>query len=924
MKVIVAFFLLVLGVFQMPAAATDEAPAKLAIISESPDAASAVDVLTAVLNKNNRLQLLERTEIEKAYHEQEMSATSRNDLKLGRLLGADGLLLLNIVKTPQATNLTARLTAIKPGVVLTEGSFPWPLKDVSRWSESVAVGLDRFVSKLVLLPQDAIPVSLVNVRSAIESDEEKQTEQQLKLLTIQRLSAEPQLFVLERERMQLLGGEKELDSDESAFWSGTYLLEGVLDQGGYSKDTVTINARLTPPKGGGPLVFEVNGSRTNLAEVVNSMAAKVNELLKVNSTVPKSWNPAEEAAKYFDEANWALRWGVFTEAQAAADSAWALGKQDQDCAIARIKAYETPLHVRGYQNGNFTNPGNTNAVIETAVEAAAPNNPWGLILHTQVYGDTKSVDYAYALQFPDPASIDVATHALEIYYEFSRNSPEGLIKVASEQTHWKNSEWYNLGIEDLVAASTVLQQFNFVPEAQKTAGEKLAELRRSARMVADWIARSPSVYDSYFVGDRLATHDELANTMDENSTIFRCQVLWGCYWQERPEDAMALYHELMSSPVFCYIHSDFWLRELQKPRLAAWNQTDAQRIPRLWDDYLNELNSSTNVFWQLEARALALADADNDSDVALSFTNLFRAIFNNRDALVNDNVDAPYLGWHLENLVSAKTGNGISTDLRESLNQLFYSQYNQKLDAMENEYQNKTVAAAQFSAKFQEQKQYLKNNQSFNLFGFMDMFQSRDYSKRQATEILPLIVAYKSNLVAQSESASGMQKGQLMGAIGQVGFLEGDVNRLLGTPTPPPPPKVEAANPAATVTAPATISTDTNAPEVVTNVMTVDNFMEIPLDNLIRISGLDKIDRSQITVTAHQWLEGKLMINFEYELVNNWSGAADGSAIAMLDPATRQWNIVTCSKEEIASQSRFYHRSTLLHGGLFDSSRSVY
>ncbi len=109
-----------------------------------------------------------------------------------------------------------------------------------------------FLPKLAVLEQNAIPISVVNLRSAIQSDEGKETEAQLKLLTIQRLSLEPQLFVLERQKMELLTEEKDLKQDDSVFWDGSYLLEGTVDQNGYSKDTITINGRLTPPKGGAP------------------------------------------------------------------------------------------------------------------------------------------------------------------------------------------------------------------------------------------------------------------------------------------------------------------------------------------------------------------------------------------------------------------------------------------------------------------------------------------------------------------------------------------------------------------------------------------------------------------------------------------------------------------------------------------------
>ncbi|MGA2870489.1 MAG: calcium-binding protein, partial [Verrucomicrobiota bacterium] len=318
--------------------AQSNAPVKLALISETDEAIPAADLLTAKLSGDDKIQLLERDQIEKVYQEQSLSAANKDYLKLGRILGADGLLLLNITRTPQTTKLTTRLIAVKPGVILADENFDWPLRGTDQWTEAAATYLDSFLPKLAVLPKDAIPISVVNLRSAISSADAAETEQQLKLLVIQRLSQEPQLFVLERQKMQLLGDEKELKADDSAFWDGSYLLEGTVDQNGYSPDTVTINARLTPPRNSVPILMEASGSRTNLTEVINQLAAKINKALKINSTVP-AWAAADEAARYLKEAKWALRWRAIAEAQAAADSAWALGKQDLDCALVRVKAY---------------------------------------------------------------------------------------------------------------------------------------------------------------------------------------------------------------------------------------------------------------------------------------------------------------------------------------------------------------------------------------------------------------------------------------------------------------------------------------------------------------------------------------------------------------------------------------------------------
>ena len=893
-------------------------PVRLALVSESGETSPAADVLTAELSKNQKIQLLERNEIEKVYREQGLSTGNKDYLKLGQVLGTDGLLILDVVRTAQATNLTARLIAVKPGVVLTDGNFPWPLKDASSWSESVAVYLNTFLPKLSLSAKDAIPISVVNLRSAVSSDEGVETERQLKLLTIQRLSREPQFFVLERQKMQLLSEEKELKSDDSAFWNGSYLLEGIVDQNGYSKETVTINARLTPPKGGVPLLLEASGSRTNLAEVINQLAAKIIEALKINSTV-KEWDAADEAAQYLNEAKWALRWGVFPEAQAAAESAWALGKHDMDCAIIRVKAYEVPPDTGGYQRGEITNPDSTNVVIQTILEEAGSNHVWGLTLKEQSLGGIKDIQYISAGKFPDPGEIDPALRALGIYYEFSQTlSPEELKP---------DSAWYRLGVEDLTVASQVLQHFQFVPESQAAAAEKLADLRALARSVAGWIIKLPAVHDSYFTGDRLVVYDELYH-FEESPSIFSLQVEYGYLWQEKPEDCVAVYRQLMGSPVFRYIHTQFWLRDLQTPRLAAWNESDRQCMPQVWNNFVEELGAATNVLWQLEGKALALADAGDENKMAVLFTNLFDGLFENREALVANPVEVLYMHWGVDELVSTKTGNGIVTDIKDSLNHVFYSEYSPKLDAMDQEYQQKTVSAGKSSATFSKQKQYLKKNSPYDFFEFVNVFQERDYSQDQAREIQPLIAAYKSNLVAQSQNAAGMQKGQLINAIAQVGFLERDVDRILN-PQSPPPKKVQAPKPVVAKIA-ALEPVAVHAPEIVTNVITVSKFFAIPLDSLYQLNEGEKLTSSGASITAHHWFEGQLLLDFSYGMAIEWrddkgvlmnARRVTGDAVAIFNPVTEHWSIIDCPESDetshIMSQNNFYHRSALLRGELF-------
>ena len=62
-------------------------------------------------------------------------------------------------------------------------------------------------------------------------------ERQLQTLAVQRLSPRAGLFVLERQKLQQVGEEKNLSADETAFWNGA----------GCSKASWTRTAIPNPP-----------------------------------------------------------------------------------------------------------------------------------------------------------------------------------------------------------------------------------------------------------------------------------------------------------------------------------------------------------------------------------------------------------------------------------------------------------------------------------------------------------------------------------------------------------------------------------------------------------------------------------------------------------------------------------------------------
>jgi Ca2+-binding EF-hand superfamily protein len=392
-----------------------------------------------------------------------------------------------------------------------------------------------------------------------------------------------------------------------------------------------------------------------------------------------------------------------------------------------------------------------------------------------------------------------------------------------------------LGIDALNAASSVLQHFHHFPEAQTPVADQLAELRALARSVADLISKAPSVHDSYFVGDQVVTHDELSHTMDESPNIFRCQVNWGCFWQETPEETIALYRHLMSSPVFCYLHQDLWVRPTERPRLVAWNDKDRRSIPAVWDKFVRELQNSPDINLQLEAKAFALADARNEQQKAVAFTNFFNSLMANSDALVSNHVEVLYSDWRAGALVP---GGGVVTPLTETMQRLYRSEYRPKLEAMDEEYWRTTV---------------------------------HHFPKQKAPQPSAPTQASRPPLVAKVPSA--------------------------------------AKAPASTA-----------AQEVITNVLTVDQFLAIPLD------GLHSNQITGVTLRAHHWVEDKLLLDFSYNALiykfdtnGNWLQArpARYPAIAILDPKTQRWDVAPGPEEHFAGGNYFYHRSTLWRGELF-------
>ncbi|HUS36226.1 MAG TPA: ankyrin repeat domain-containing protein [Verrucomicrobiae bacterium] len=548
-------------------AASLHAATRIGIIPANAEAAPLADLLTAALS--SKVDLIERAELNRIAREQTLSLQGSGALRIAQILSADGLLFLDT--STQGTNalLTARLVAVQPGVIIEQLRLPLT-RDLSAPAKWIATHFAPFLPKLSVSSNEALRVSVVNLRAAVSSPQSLETEALLKSLLIDRLLRHRQFFVLERERMQFLADEKEFRAlDESKFWSGSYLLEGSIDREGFSPQTVTLNTRLVPPQGADPISIDLAMSRTNIPALVDALVEKIIPALKPGSH-PAPWNPLEEADKYFEEAQWAYKWGLIPQAQGSAESSWALGKQTKEVAELRVRIYR-----------------------DQALPVWQPN-----IQHKPTPENSA----------PDVRKLQPALRALQI----SNDSFANFLQASPQL----NTNWFELSLRLLVDVSDLLRQFYLSPPSRIGHEDDLLQTRSLARELSNHLAAHPA-YRRYVPKQKTI----MFHIGNENGAYLESgplelafvQAGKGSYWHETPEQALQVYRELAHEGYLPHV------REAIIPRpIIGWTPADLARAPRLWDGFIRELCESTNVLSRADGFYLAYAAVKKDPSLEMS------------------------------------------------------------------------------------------------------------------------------------------------------------------------------------------------------------------------------------------------------------------------------------------------------------------
>lgn len=595
--------------------------ARLALVPVGNSLRPMADLLTASFSALPDVTLLERAEIERVIREQSLAATlGRDPLKLGQLLGADGVLLLETNTVGSVAMAGARLVAVGPGVVLGEWLAPFPVQDAAGWSARVTKDAAPKLNKLAVSRAQATPISLLGLRMVVNAPDTLAVQQGLSRLFAHRLTQEPELFVLERQRIEQLGAEKPLSTEvETPFWSGSHLIDGTIEPDLNSPGVLTVRLQLASP-GAAPVTLSATGARNNLAALTESLAGKV--LTALRKTPSTQWQPEAEAQRFWEEASWARRWGQWRPAAAAMESAWALG-------------------LRGSNHAAFR--------MEVLLGCVQPGG-----LRWSPTADTP----ALMRQPPDLANLEFTLRALDALHDQLANRTPGERAALPA--------WAAYGTAALGFAGRVLEDFYLAPEHRRDAGDGVELLRAQARSASAMLHSIPTMTNGSARWEAISyqfRQDVLGRSalgfVSEQIRLDAVESAGKPYWQTEPPDMPVEHRHRMRAETFAEQRWQFVTSAAS--RQVAWTPAERQALRAKWRGHLAALADSTDAVEQLEGLACALippsgsvhTHPEPDAAVVAAIHRLSDAAWQHREALVASRL-AAHTWHHLRTLCLAR------------------------------------------------------------------------------------------------------------------------------------------------------------------------------------------------------------------------------------------------------------------------------
>jgi len=548
--------------------------ASLAVVPGDATAAQHGDLLAVELAALPGAQLVERAEIDRIAREQALAvADPDNAARLGKLVGADGLVQVTTTGGLVKNLLQVRVTAVRPGVTLALWRFAMPGNaGAADWAKSAAQAVKELLPKLENRTAPVTPLSFGHFQSPLSSRLAVAKERDLNALFFHAMVNQPDFVLLEREKLTQAEIERHLASGDQAFWTGAFLIDGVINPSGESGQDTTVEIRITPPSGVDPIKGVVRGDPGNPAALAESFVAEVRRLLGSGSPIVR-WKPEEESARHAARAEWALRWGMWNEALAFSDSAWALGTKDLATAALRHNAMAGLMQ------------------RQSSVTYMDQNVIGALVRYTPE---------------PDPAALEAGLAGVSLAKESMLLFPEAL-----------SNRSFRAGlVVFLQSSSGLLGRYYSQSYARQGREEKLAAFRLGLREVVEAVFQSPEFRPVLAAAPSPveALPPGPKGWSKELAPVFGVLVQATPVWSETPREGAAMLRKLLQNPAISSGKSA-WIRNGDfRPRLYGWTWDARSQAEAEWSGLLRAMNDSKNPYEKLSGLALWMRFPANRDD----------------------------------------------------------------------------------------------------------------------------------------------------------------------------------------------------------------------------------------------------------------------------------------------------------------------
>ena len=313
-------------------------PTRFAVIPLDADLADVESVLTAQLSTVEKAVVLERSELDALRKERTLSEffgrEPERNRSVGKLLGADALVLLQTYRVGEVPVVEARIVSTATGLVTTVVPWARDRSGLEAWAKVLANRCAAEGGRIHVAPKDARLVAVAPFTASLNTPAAREVERQLTVAVALRVARMPGVFLVEREVLERLRIENQTESRELV--RGSWLLSGAVETS-LNDDGVVLRLKAAPGGNAKEQELRIAGRTVDPAGIAENVGRDLGPVLAATSSAENRWAPLAEAEQWFVQEQGFFKRRMWEQAAAAGEAAWVLGLRDDRVRRLRVE-----------------------------------------------------------------------------------------------------------------------------------------------------------------------------------------------------------------------------------------------------------------------------------------------------------------------------------------------------------------------------------------------------------------------------------------------------------------------------------------------------------------------------------------------------------------------------------------------------------